>query len=80
MHEHPVEQQILGITGQKTSPERGQYAEVKARVVVLEAQCVLPVNARTHGISGLSIAQVLKKLQYRHQGHSPGCGTWLAAT
>ena len=80
MHEHPVEQQILGMASQQAPPELGEHAEVKAGVVKLEPQSVLPVDARAHGVGGLPVAHVLEKLQHRDECQSPGCQRRLPAT
>jgi hypothetical protein len=58
VHEHLVEQPILGITSQKAPPKLGEYTEMEAGVIELEAECVLPVDARAHGVGSLPVAQV----------------------
>lgn len=51
--------------------ELGQHAEVETGVGQLEAEGIFPVNARTHGVGSLTVAEVLEKLKHRHQRQPP---------
>src|SRR5918912_4293071 len=52
---------------------------VEARVGQLEPEEVLPVDARSYGFSGLTIAQTLAELHQRNERKPPGRIGWLAA-
>jgi hypothetical protein len=80
MHQHPVQQQVLGFCLEQPVAELRQHAEVKSRICQLQPQRVLPVDARAHCIGRLAIAQVLQELEDGHQGQPPGRQTWLSST
>jgi hypothetical protein len=68
---HPVQEQVLRPARYQARPELRQHAEVEARIGKLEPEGILPVDPRSHGISGLAIAEVLQELKDRHQRQTP---------
>jgi hypothetical protein len=69
--EHPVQQEVLGLAGNKAGAEFGEHVEVEPRIGKLKPERVLPIDPRAHGIGRLSIAEMLKKLEDCDQGQSP---------
>jgi hypothetical protein len=69
--EHPVQQQELRPSRDEAAAELGEHAEVEAGVGQLEPERVLPVDAGTHGVGGLPVAQVLEELENGDQGQPP---------
>lgn len=53
---------------------------IKARVVELKAEQILPVNPCAYGVSGLAISETFKKLQDRSEGKSNGSECRLTAS
>ena len=77
--QHPIQQQVLGITGDEACPKLGQNAEVEARVGEFEPERVLPVDPGAHGICSLTITQLLGELEDRDEGQPPRREPGLAA-
>src|SRR4051794_21330772 len=77
--EHGIQQQMLRPSGDQTSTELGQHAEVEARVRQFEPERVFPVNAAADGISGLPVTEVFQELKRRDQSQPPWCQARLAA-
>src|SRR3712207_9282950 len=48
-----------------------QHAEVEPRVGQFEPERVLPVDAGPHGVSRLTVAELLEELEHHHQGQPP---------
>ncbi len=69
--QHPVQQEVLRPLSDEAGAELRKHAEVKARVGQLEAERILPVIARAHGIGSLPVARVLQELEHRDQRQPP---------
>ena len=66
-----VEEELFGAARQQSVPEFAQHRKVKARIRQLEAQQILPVDARADRLRRLAICEVLPKLHDRHQRQPP---------
>ena len=77
--EHAIEQQMLGLAGDKPLAELGKSAEVKAGIGQFEPERRRPVDPGAHRIRGLAVAQMLEKLEHRDQRQSPRRQSRLAA-
>ena len=78
--EQPLEQPSARIVLEQAGAELAQHAEVDARIIQLEREQILPVDAATHGVGGLPIAQVLAELHQHDQRETPGRVGWAAAS
>jgi hypothetical protein len=58
-----VQRQARQITGHQPGPELAQHAGIKARILQLQAERVLPGHPVADRLSGLPVGQVLRKLQ-----------------
>jgi hypothetical protein len=75
LHQH-VEQAPTGLMGDQSAAEFAEHRGIEARIGQLQRERVLPINAPTHRIGGLSVAESFLKLEDCHQRQSPGgcCG------
>jgi hypothetical protein len=69
--EQPAEQPLLGATTDQPRAELAQHRVVEAGVGELEAQEVLPVDARPHRFGRPPVGQVLAELQEGDQRQPP---------
>jgi hypothetical protein len=57
--QHRVQQQVLSPARDKAGAELRQHAEVEPGVGQLQPQGILPIDPAAHGISSLTIAELL---------------------
>ena len=62
-----VQHHLLQAVGGDPGPELGQHRMVKARIATRQAQRVLPVDPGAHRLGGLTVGEVLRLLEDRHQ-------------
>ena len=60
-----------GVARDEAGAELAENAEVKAWIGQLEPERILPVDPGPNSLRRLSVAQVLKELQHRHE-KAPG--------
>jgi hypothetical protein len=68
-----VEQLLLSLVEQNAVAKVVEQGVVKARVGQLEAEQVLPVEATSHIVGGLTIGEAFKLLEHEDKGQTPGC-------
>jgi hypothetical protein len=69
--EHAVQEQQLAPVGDEPRAEFTEHAEVEAGVAELQAQRVLPVDARAHRLGGLPVGEPLEELQHGDERPAP---------
>lgn len=62
-----LEQQTVSFARDQAAAERAQGLGVEARIVQLQPQDVLPIQAGTHGVGRPAIGQALRELQGRRE-------------
>ncbi len=62
-----IQRQVRQVTSHQPGPELAQHAGIKARIIQLQAERVLPRHPVADRLSGLPVGQVLRKLQ--NAGH-----------
>jgi hypothetical protein len=70
--EHAVQEQQLAPAGDEPRAELTEDAEVEAGVAELQAEGILPVDARPHRLGGLSVGEPFEELQHRDERQTPG--------
>jgi hypothetical protein len=73
-----AQEPLLGASLEQPRTELAQHRVVEARIVQLEAEQVLPVDARPHRFRGLAVGQVLAELQDGDERQAPGRQARLA--
>ncbi len=66
-----LEEQVLDAPGQHPGAELAQNREVEAGILQLQAQRVLPIYARAHGVGRLPVREPLGELHHGHQNQPP---------
>jgi hypothetical protein len=69
--EQLLQQRMLGPALQQPRAELAQNGEVEAGVFEFQAEGVLPVDARAHGVGGLPVREALGELHHAHQDQPP---------
>jgi hypothetical protein len=64
---HEPQQPLSLAIGEQPRAELGEHRGVKAGVVQVKAQCVLPVQPCSHRVGGLPVGEALDELQHQHQ-------------
>jgi hypothetical protein len=73
------QQAPLGPPSHESTAKRAQDGVFEPLIGQLQPEQLLPVDARTHRLRGLSIAQILRELQHQHQREPPRGFRRLAA-
>jgi hypothetical protein len=66
-----VEQDLLEAASYQPRAKLAQRRVMKTLIAQLQAQGILPVNARPHGVCRLPVTQILGKLHHTHQRQLP---------
>src|SRR5947209_3905191 len=62
---------MFGLPSHQPGAELRQHTEMEVGIRQLEPERIVPVNAGTHGIGGLTVTQMLEKLENSHQSQPP---------
>jgi hypothetical protein len=76
--EHLGQEVLFRPTRDQPGPKLAQDRKIEASIGEFQPSGLLPINASPYGISGLSIGQVLRKLQDGDEGQAPGRFGWLS--
>lgn len=74
---HPIEPAAFGSMGQQTAATSGEQGASNARIGPRQAQEILPIHARAHGVRCWSIGQPLRRGHQAHQRKPPGSFGWV---
>jgi hypothetical protein len=76
--EHAVQKQVLRPARDEARAELGKHAEVEAGIGQLEPERVFPIDASTHCVGRLPVAEMLEELEHRDERQPPRCQAGLA--
>src|SRR5690242_12400282 len=71
MREHPVQQELVGVSRDQTLSELTEDGEIEPFVSQFQGEGIFPVNAGTHRLGRLSIRQILDELHDGDKRQSP---------